>query len=978
MNQSPKDRDPVDFEQDSPHQLLTLTAKGFIYNNELKFQSQAQENPAFSDEYSLLDQENLDLSKGKFTVFREKSCFSLLQMSSNLQDLDLSSNNLAFFPIELVHLLHLRILRLDHNEIKSISIDIDRLINLEFLSISNNQLSILPNSFSKMQKLKVLNIGKNLIKDIQPIVLIKSLEILYLYGNPFVFLPTNFGEMKNIKEFALEWFKYTEPGINPILKKPQNSYIFDRLFALCATKQEKHEEKYEEKHVEKKHQENYIEKNEEKSQKTFTKKNFFQENQSKGLEMLDFLRFFSKDSLDFLQKDSKGRNLLHNAAFEDEIGVLSAIASKFPKLLNLIDKDGQTPLTLALLEEKYRSAEILLDFNGDLTVGGGIFGSALHLAVSKLRRNLVEKLLKGLSLVKNLKILYDFDQNSPFHILFSIFSKDYDEAEAIGELLLDFGLDPNEKNKELYTALHIAIKKNQLKAVKFAIEFNNKKKKKIFQFNKKGGMAKWSLAHLAAFLGNFEALQLLQETNIDVFQENSGCQTAMKVCFQSIIVIKTIRKMEKKWVLNNIVNRSLGVNSEFLENIHDSEVIIARNMKKKQQFFLSSGRITINPHQYPSTPIKTHQSPSITINSNQSPSSLYLLKLENPKEDFSQFLKSRKVNNEDIYDESPYFSKEKSMKKQYFNEEKHMNFEEDEEILKINDEITEEHEDLDEYLSEENITQKMLNKSSQFLTINLEKPQKNRIYPGIFSYKRKEIEDFLVFKEEKKMEKELKRLEKAIEFKEISLSEKIAGFFYLKAIKMRINEDFIRFSSVRLPINLFLLNEAIFEEKKWKNTIENSIENLLLNTIIVNLSTFRKKSNEFCGNKQSNFNKELGKLRIINENLYEKFNLLLFILQMESLGFLDVFKGNIDEKFENFPKILCYEMMENLLKNSKNRRKSTKKRSHLHTKSMNNVSVIINNNFYFTRDEKERRKNAVSVIEGRSMRKIVEKPSVLA
>ena len=61
-------------------------------------------------------------------------------------------------------------------------------------------------------------------------------------------------------------------------------------------------------------------------------------------------------------------------------------------------------------------------------------------------------------------------------------------------------------------------------------------------------------------------------------------------------------------------------------------------------------------------------------------------------------------------------------------------------------------------------------------------------------------------------------------------------------------------------------------------------------------------------------------------------------------GFLMFFNEN--HKEIKLPRILLYELIENKLKNSKNKEKNKPK--HTVAKSMNNVSVIINNNFYFT------------------------------
>ena len=877
----------------------SLSPRGFISRNEQKFQSETHEIIDFRIEnHENLDFSNeiLDLSKGKYSDFRQKGLFSLLQVSKNLIELDLSSNSLVFFPIELIHLTCLRTLKLDYNEIKSLSYDIDKLTNIEFLSVSNNFLTNLPQNFAKMKNLKVLNIGKNLIKDISPVCSIKSLEILYIYGNSFTEIPVSLKNIENLKEFALEWWKYTEPAINPVIKRPQNNRVFEKLF------------------------------------------NFLGSKNTKNVDFFEFLRFFSTEKLDFQQKDAKGRTFLHNAALYEELGALTAISAKYPKLLNLLDKDSQSPLTLSILEEKFRSVELLIDLGCDCLVGGGIFGSSLHLAVSKLNEKIVGKLIEKLSICgKNRKISQDYDRNSPFHILFSIFAKNPENSEKIARKLMNFGLDPNLKNKEMYTALHIAVKKNQVLGIKFAYNYNLEQKKRenldkkpeknekktekndipvskscefdrkisfqmhrrigspqiernnndlpeksefFFNFKKKGGNAKWSLCHLASFLGNIEILQLLDDGNVDFFQNTVLNQDPLKVSYQSIVVIKTIRKAQRHWIFRNILSKKTRKNVEFIDFINDSEETIVKNMRKKQMVF----------------------------------------------------------RNSDIL-----LSRGRKMKQSI-------------------EEIEENCEDMEEYRSEENVTQKMLNKSSDIANLSdreqsaNKNPQKDKkeLEEDIFSFRKGPLG---LFQEEGGFAGEIERVYKVINREESVLLEKETGLLYLEMIRLKIRGVFRRFNSIRLPINVFLLNEARLCGKKTEN-IAIWIEKIVFDEILNEISKgFREKTTE---NPNENANKknirykagtlkeELKVFRRKNEKFNRALNLLLALIGNNKMrdfeGFLMFFNEN--HKEIKLPRILLYELIENKLKNSKNKEKNKPK--HTVAKSMNNVSVIINNNFYFT------------------------------
>jgi ankyrin repeat protein len=75
---------------------------------------------------------------------------------------------------------------------------------------------------------------------------------------------------------------------------------------------------------------------------------------------------------------------------------------------------------LAIREDKFDAAVILINTSGvDVNLGGGIFGSPMHLAVVKLEVWIVKKLLmKGADVNKA-----DCDGNTPLHLVMNVFSK---------------------------------------------------------------------------------------------------------------------------------------------------------------------------------------------------------------------------------------------------------------------------------------------------------------------------------------------------------------------------------------------------------------------------------------------------------------------------------------------------------------------------------------------------------------------------
>jgi ankyrin repeat protein len=61
---------------------------------------------------------------------------------------------------------------------------------------------------------------------------------------------------------------------------------------------------------------------------------------------------------------------------------------------NILDKDHCTPLCLAIREGNFEIARILIESGKvDVNLGGGVFGSPLHLAVVRLEIWLIQALI---------------------------------------------------------------------------------------------------------------------------------------------------------------------------------------------------------------------------------------------------------------------------------------------------------------------------------------------------------------------------------------------------------------------------------------------------------------------------------------------------------------------------------------------------------------------------------------------------------
>lgn len=165
-------------------------------------------------------------------------------------------------------------------------------------------------------------------------------------------------------------------------------------------------------------------------------------------------------------------HLLHYAVLNEDLGILRTLIDNDLSLSSQLDEDNHTALSLAIQEEKYHCAKILLTAGVDINIGGGPFGSCLNIAIIKVQYFLIRDLIN----FKNGKAdinKQDRSGNSALHHLVPIFRKNKMEAAKIGQLLLDAGAEPNLFNDSGYTPLQLAIKKGSYNAIEFFLTYNS-------------------------------------------------------------------------------------------------------------------------------------------------------------------------------------------------------------------------------------------------------------------------------------------------------------------------------------------------------------------------------------------------------------------------------------------------------------------------------------------------------------------------
>ena len=440
----------------------------------------------------------------------------IMEHISSLLTLDLSRNHFTEFPTEILQLTSLKSLKMESNYLKRIPSEIYQLSQLENISLASNYIVLIPKTIARLSKtLQVLNLSNNHIEVLpKELTELTSLKTLYIQCNFFIALPIQFNELTNLRELGLEWFKYTNPPLS-VIQNDNSRFAILKLFQLCKTLS------------------NYNK----------TEVNFE-----------DFVNYCSmtKENI-FSMRDPLHRNLLHIATLEQEIGIVRYLATYKEEFLNELDQDGQTALSLAIREEKYFIARILLLHGADPKLGGGAFGSALHMVTSKHQAGMVKELLKHGANPNT----GDLEGNTPLHLLFSVFSKNLEVSKEIAQLLVDYGADPNQLNNDLWTPLHLAIRRGQTDCLRWVVETNNKnkaKEKKLFNLDARGGSDKWAPLHLAANLSQYEIINILLENNVDVMVKTKMGKTPRDVAMSNPLIMKVLKKMEVVWSKTHLVN----------------------------------------------------------------------------------------------------------------------------------------------------------------------------------------------------------------------------------------------------------------------------------------------------------------------------------------------------------------------------------------------------------------------------------------
>ena len=469
-----------------------------------------------------------------------KICKNFFFNLSNLTSINLSNNSLGKISKNFKELTNLKQLILNNNCISVIPIFLKDL-KLEEIQLEGNKIKLIPIVIRNFNELKFLNLSQNKLEKLPiELGLVNNLEKLYIDRNQFSEIPTSLCYLNNLKSIKIEWFEFLEPPL--VIEQKDKNIITSFKYIL--------------------------------EEKLLSSKMF--------LDFQGFIIKFSQNIQDKMMDESINtfkteKTECYNLSATDifyalnnnYLGVIKSFVKDNNNIINAKNHNGKTPLYLSIQDSKKPIYKYLLS-KIDLKE---IPNNYLFLFKAIRMRNfpLVVKLHKaGINLTDT-----DEKGNNVFHILFSIFYKNYDQCCQIGNYFIDNGLtNYNEKNKDGWGPVHIASKYSSYVCLEWINYINQllvKQKKKTIDFNLLG-KNKWTALHLAVSSYKYSECVKLLELNCNLFNRNCDGRMARHVT-NNFFLTKMLYIKEYDYYMNKffgndkkIIKNTTDDNNKFTTN----------------------------------------------------------------------------------------------------------------------------------------------------------------------------------------------------------------------------------------------------------------------------------------------------------------------------------------------------------------------------------------------------------------------------
>lgn len=152
---------------------------------------------------------------------------------------------------------------------------------------------------------------------------------------------------------------------------------------------------------------------------------------------------------------------------------------------------------------------------------------------------------------------HDEEGNTPLHLVLKNFHQDISKSIKIAIELIKLGARLDIQNKLMFSPLNYACFFGQTEAVRFAIDFNLKQKRKqgkqmMFDLSDRGGKLEFTPLHHAVFQNNFVLITMLLNQNVDHRKRDIEGRMPLNLCNSISSVFKTIRHQHQQDRLRKI------------------------------------------------------------------------------------------------------------------------------------------------------------------------------------------------------------------------------------------------------------------------------------------------------------------------------------------------------------------------------------------------------------------------------------------
>ena len=543
------------------------------------------------------------------------NCYSHLKY---LEILDLSHNIIGKISKKITNLQNLKILILNDNFISFLPSFLKDIKNLEELHLNNNKIEFIPTSIELFPSLKILNISENIIEKLPvEIGFINQLETLSIEKNEFTEIPTTLCYLKNLKCINLEWFEFLDPelpkeqkdkNVIELLKTFLKNKLMDSFMYIGLNM--------------------FIYKMSDNIQKKLNEEDFNNED----LENINGYDFNFKDVF----------YALNNNYF----GVIKSLVNENKDLIRTKDSySGKNLLYLSIQQNKKKIYDYLLD-----TMDINLITNKPSILFRVIRSRNYELLIKLTKLGFPLDII-DIKGNNVYHVLFSVFNKNYEECVQIGNYLIENNITGyNKLNYDGWAPIHIAAKYSSFICFEWIAHMNkilSSQNKELFDINLLG-KNNYSAFHLTCYAYKYsECISLLNLGSNLLIRASDG--KLPKNTTNNYFLTKMLFKKEQELFYNKyILNKSIIINSK----LNKKGLIITKSFSHKNKVLITFDNYYDIKHDNKITFINSERSKSEIICDSEKYSllekyqNLMMMSLSNNKEEIVLIIKEifKKIN----------------------------------------------------------------------------------------------------------------------------------------------------------------------------------------------------------------------------------------------------------------------------------------------------------------------------------------------